>query len=197
MAEIYGYVRVSSIDQNEERQIVELSKRNVLPKNIYIDKQSGKSFERQQYKKLVRKLKKGDLLYILSIDRLGRNYLEIQEQWRILTKEKGLIYGRMICNRKETHLTVLPEKEWLSANTMQEGTRLFGTLPFLLYTVLQVALFVFRISLFHSDRLSGHRLHIFHRVPAFLPVSLRFSDVSGHNPVVVLSIVFYLDIPLS
>ena len=68
MAEIYGYVRVSSIDQNE------------LSKNIYIDKQSGKSFERPQYKKLVRKLKQGDLLYILSIDRLGRNYLEIQEQ---------------------------------------------------------------------------------------------------------------------
>ena len=90
MAEIYGYVRVTSIDQNEERQIVELSKRNVPPKNIYIDKQSGKSFERQQYKKLVRKLKQGDLLYILSIDRLGRNYLEIQEQWRILTKEKGI-----------------------------------------------------------------------------------------------------------
>ena len=90
MAEIYGYVRVTSIDQNEERQTVELSKRNVLPKNIYIDKQSGKSFERPQYKKLVRKLKQGDLLYILSIDRLGRNYLEIQEQWRILTKEKGI-----------------------------------------------------------------------------------------------------------
>ena len=90
MAEIYGYVRVTSIDQNEERQTVELSKRNVLPKNIYIDKQSGKSFERQQYKKLVRKLKQGDLLYILSIDRLGRNYLEIQEQWRILTKKKGI-----------------------------------------------------------------------------------------------------------
>lgn len=90
MAEIYGYVRVSSIDQNEERQIVELSKRNVLSKNIYIDKQSGKSFKRPQYKKLVRKLKQGDLLYILSIDRLGRNYLEIQEQWRILTKEKGI-----------------------------------------------------------------------------------------------------------
>lgn len=65
-------------------------KRNVLSKNIYIDKQSGKSFERPQYKKLVRKLKQGDLLYILSIDRLGRNYLEIQEQWRILTKEKGI-----------------------------------------------------------------------------------------------------------
>ena len=103
----------------------------------------------------------------------------------------------MIYNRQGTYLTVLPEKEWLSANTMQEGTRLFGTLPFLLYIVLQVALFVFRILLLHSDSLSGHRLHIFHRVPAFLPVSLRFSDVSGHNPVVVLSIVFYLDIPLS
>ena len=90
MAQVYGYVRVSSIDQNEERQIVELSKRNVLSKNIYIDKQAGKSFERPQYKKLVRKLKQGDLLYILSIDRLGRNYLEIQEQWRILTKEKGI-----------------------------------------------------------------------------------------------------------
>lgn len=90
MTQIYGYVRVSSIDQNEERQIVELSKRNVLSKNIYIDKQSGKSFERPQYKKLIKKLKQGDLLYILSIDRLGRNYLEIQEQWRILTKEKDI-----------------------------------------------------------------------------------------------------------
>lgn len=90
MASIYGYVRVSSIDQNEERQIVELSKRNVVSKNIYIDKQSGKSFERPQYKKLIKKIKQGDLLYILSIDRLGRNYLEIQEQWRMLTKEKGI-----------------------------------------------------------------------------------------------------------
>ena len=84
MTKIYGYVRVSSIDQNEGRQIA------VLSKNIYIDKQSGKSFERPQYKKLFRKLKQGDLLYILSIDRLGRNYLEIQEQWRILTKEKRI-----------------------------------------------------------------------------------------------------------
>lgn len=90
MAEIYGYVRVSSIDQNEGRQLIELAKRKVVSKNIYIDKQSGKSFERPKYKKLVKKLKKGDLLYILSIDRLGRNYLEIQEQWRILTKEKGI-----------------------------------------------------------------------------------------------------------
>ena len=90
MAEIYGYVRVSSIDQNEERQLIELSKKNVVSRNIYIDKQSGKSFERPKYKQLIKKIKKGDLLYILSIDRLGRNYLEIQEQWRILTKEKGI-----------------------------------------------------------------------------------------------------------
>ena len=80
MAQVYGYVRVSSIDQNEERQIVELSKRNVLSKNIYIDKQSGKSFERPQYKKLVRKLKQGDLLYILSIDRLVQKFLN---KWTI------------------------------------------------------------------------------------------------------------------
>ena len=114
-------------------------------------------------------------------------------EWRVINW-----YNRpWKCVLRHPDLTVLPEKEWLSTNTMQEGTRLFGTLPFLLYTVLQVALFVFRISLFHSDRLSGHRLHIFHRVPAFLPVSLRFSDVSGHNPVVVLNSVFYLDIPLS
>lgn len=90
MAQSYGYVRVSSIDQNEERQIVELIHRDVLSSNIFIDKQSGKSFERPQYKRLVKKLKYGDLLYILSIDRLGRNYLDIQEQWRILTKEKGI-----------------------------------------------------------------------------------------------------------
>ena len=90
MMEIYGYVRVSSSDQNEERQVVELSKRGVNLKNIYIDKQSGKNFDRPQYIKLVKKLKHGDLLYILSIDRLGRNYLEIQEQWRVLTKDKGI-----------------------------------------------------------------------------------------------------------
>lgn len=90
MMEIYGYVRVSSSDQNEERQVVELSKRGVNLKNIYIDKQSGKNFDRPQYIKLFKKLKHGDLLYILSIDRLGRNYLEIQEQWRVLTKDKGI-----------------------------------------------------------------------------------------------------------
>ena len=87
---IYGYIRVSSIDQNESRQLVALHNAGVNDKHIYIDKQSGKDFERPQYKKLVKKLKPGDLLYILSIDRLGRNYVEIQNQWRILTKENGV-----------------------------------------------------------------------------------------------------------
>lgn len=87
---IYGYVRVSSTDQNEDRQMDALRERMVEERNILVDKQSGKDFERPQYKKLMRKLKSGDLLYILSIDRLGRNYEEIQTQWRILTKEKGV-----------------------------------------------------------------------------------------------------------
>lgn len=86
---IYGYVRVSSTDQNEERQMIALAEAGVSEKNIFIDKQSGKSFDRPQYKKLVKKLKSGDLLYILSIDRLGRNYEEIQNQWRVITKEIG------------------------------------------------------------------------------------------------------------
>lgn len=87
---IYGYVRVSSIDQNEDRQVIALAEAGVPEKNIFMDKQSGKSFDRPQYKKLVKKLKQGDLLYVLSIDRLGRNYEEIQKQWRIITKEKGV-----------------------------------------------------------------------------------------------------------
>lgn len=86
---IYGYVRVSSTDQNEERQMVALAEAGVPEKNIFMDKQSGKSFDRPQYKKLVKKLKSGDLLYVLSIDRLGRNYEEIQNQWRVITKEIG------------------------------------------------------------------------------------------------------------
>lgn len=86
---IYGYVRVSSTDQNEERQMVALAEAGVAEKNIFMDKQSGKSFDRPQYKKIVKKLKAGDLLYVLSIDRLGRNYEEIQNQWRIITKEIG------------------------------------------------------------------------------------------------------------
>lgn len=72
--DIYGYVRVSSVDQNEDRQVIALKEVGVDAKNIYMDKQSGKDFDRPQYKKLLRKMKQGDLLYILSIDRLGRNY---------------------------------------------------------------------------------------------------------------------------
>lgn len=86
---IYGYVRVSSTDQNEERQMVALAEVGVSEKNIFMDKRSGKNFNRPQYKKLIKKLKVGDLLYVLSIDRLGRNYEEIQNQWRVITKEIG------------------------------------------------------------------------------------------------------------
>ena len=86
---IYGYVRVSSTDQNEDRQMLALRRQNIAEKNIYVDKLSGKDFNRPAYKKLLQKLRAGDLLYILSIDRLGRNYEEIQNQWRLLTKDIG------------------------------------------------------------------------------------------------------------
>lgn len=84
---IFGYVRVSSRDQNETRQIIALESYGVPARNIFIDKQSGKDFERPKYKQVLKKLKPGDLLVIKSIDRLGRNYDEILEQWRIITKE--------------------------------------------------------------------------------------------------------------
>ena len=87
---VYGYIRVSSKDQKEDRQQIALKEVGVERQNIYVDKQSGKDFNRPQYKKMLRKLKKDDLLYIKSIDRLGRNYAEILQQWRILTKEKGV-----------------------------------------------------------------------------------------------------------
>lgn len=90
MGSTYGYIRVSSIDQNEDRQIAAMKTAGVAKSGIYMDKQSGKDFNRPQYLKMLEKLKKGDLLYILSIDRLGRNYEEIQKQWRILTKEIGI-----------------------------------------------------------------------------------------------------------
>ena len=83
----YAYVRVSSLEQNEERQLIEVKKQGVDEKNIYVDKQSGKDFDRPKYKELKGKLKENDVLFVLSIDRLGRNYEEIQEQWRIITKE--------------------------------------------------------------------------------------------------------------
>ncbi len=85
---IYGYMRVSSKEQNEDRQKIALTEMGVPEKNIYMDKQSGKDFERTQYKRLLRKSNENSVLYIKSIDRLGRNYGELNEQWRIITKEK-------------------------------------------------------------------------------------------------------------
>lgn len=85
---VFGYVRVSSTDQNEDRQIIEMERVGISKSHMFIDKQSGKDFNRPNYKKLIKRLKEGDTLYILSIDRLGRNYEEIQNQWRIITKEK-------------------------------------------------------------------------------------------------------------
>lgn len=87
---IFAYIRVSSREQNEDRQMIAMRELKIPEKNIFTDKQSGKDFERPQYQKLLRKMKRDDLLYIKSIDRLGRNYKEILEQWRILTKEKGV-----------------------------------------------------------------------------------------------------------
>ena len=86
----YGYVRVSSADQNEDRQLDAMDALDIPPAHIFTDKISGKDFQRPAYKALTKKLKPGDLLYILSIDRLGRNYEEIQNQWRVLTKDKGV-----------------------------------------------------------------------------------------------------------
>ena len=90
MSKAYGYVRVSTKEQNEARQMIAMKEMGVLSENIYVDKQSGKNFERPQYRKLIKKLRRNDILYIKSFDRLGRNYKEILEQWRILTKEKNV-----------------------------------------------------------------------------------------------------------
>lgn len=88
MAETYGYIRVSSVDQNESRQRIALEKMDIQPANMFMDKMSGKDFQRPQYQAMLKKLRPGDLLCITSIDRLGRNYEEILEQWRVLTREK-------------------------------------------------------------------------------------------------------------
>ena len=88
MGNVYGYVRVSSRDQNEDRQLITMKEMQVPEGNIYIDKQSGKDFNRTQYKRLMRKVKPEDIIYIKSIDRLGRNYAEILDQWKIITKDK-------------------------------------------------------------------------------------------------------------
>ena len=87
---IYGYIRVSSTDQNAARQLTALREMGVPEKGIFLDKQSGKDFHRPAYARLLRRLRPGDLVYVLSIDRLGRNYEEIQTQWRVLTKEIGV-----------------------------------------------------------------------------------------------------------
>lgn len=87
---IYGYVRVSTREQNEDRQLLAMEELHIAKNRIFLDKQSGKDFDRPQYRRLLRVLKKDDLLYIKSIDRLGRNYEEIQNQWRYLTKERGV-----------------------------------------------------------------------------------------------------------
>lgn len=105
---IYGYMRVSSKEQNEDRQKIALTEMGVPENNIYMDKQSGKDFERRQYKRLLRKLNENSVLYIKSIDRLGRNYGELNEQWRIITKEKKadivVIDMPLLDNRREKNL---------------------------------------------------------------------------------------------
>ena len=87
MANVYAYIRVSSRDQNEDRQMIALKELVISEKNIFVDRHSGKDFERSSYKRMVKRMKRDDLLYIKSIDRLGRNYEEILEQWRILTRK--------------------------------------------------------------------------------------------------------------
>lgn len=93
----FGYCRVSSVAQHEDRQLIAMMELDIPEKNIYVDKQSGKDFNRPQYQKLLRKIGEDSVIYIKSIDRLGRNYTEIQEQWRIITKEKKQILSFWIC----------------------------------------------------------------------------------------------------
>lgn len=90
MNSIYGYIRVSSLDQNEARQVIAMQERGISDSHLFIDKQSGKDFQRPQYNALLETLKAGDLLCIMSIDRLGRGYKEVQEQWKIITQDKGV-----------------------------------------------------------------------------------------------------------
>ncbi len=89
-AKVYGYVRVSTREQNEDRQMIAMREKGIAPANIYMDKQSGKDFNRPQYKRLMKKLRRDDLLYVKSIDRLGRSYEDVLRQWSYLTKEKGI-----------------------------------------------------------------------------------------------------------
>lgn len=93
MTDTYGYIRVSSHDQNEDRQVAAFQNLPIPAENIFMDKQSGKNFNRPSYQRMIQQMQKDDLLYIKSIDRLGRNYGEILEQWRMLTKEKGIVFS--------------------------------------------------------------------------------------------------------
>lgn len=109
MGKMYGYVRVSTQEQHEDRQVLALKNFGVVEGDIFIDKQSGKDFERPQYKKLLKRLASGDVLVIKSIDRLGRNYIEIIEEWRIITKEIGadavILDMSLLDTRKKQDLT--------------------------------------------------------------------------------------------
>ena len=129
MSEIYGYVRVSSTDQCEERQLVAMREFGVAGRNIYADKMSGKDFERPQYKRLMRRIRAGDTLVIKSIDRLGRNYGEIQEQWRLITKVK----------RADIVVLDMP-----LLDTRQKGRDLTGT--FIADLVLQILCYVAQVE---------------------------------------------------
>ena len=113
-SKIYGYIRVSSKDQNEDRQLIALHGKGVKDDHIYIDKKSGKDFNHPQYKKLVKKLKPGDLLMIQSIDRLGRNYEKVQNQWRVLTKEKEVDICVIDITRGAAIESVAPQTKDLS-----------------------------------------------------------------------------------
>ena len=102
----YGYIRVSSTDQNEDRQVMAMEKHAIEKDNIYMDKQSGKDFHRPQYRAMLRRLRPGDLVCIASIDRLGRNYEEIQRQWRLLTKEMNvdiLVLNMPLLDTRQIH----------------------------------------------------------------------------------------------
>ena len=108
---VYGYARVSSKDQNIDRQLIALHEAGVKKKNIFVDKQSGKDFDRPKYKELYQKLKKGDVLFIQAIDRLGRNYEDTKEQWNLITKKKKadivVLNIKLIDTREDQGLSVV------------------------------------------------------------------------------------------
>ena len=134
---LFGYVRVSTAEQNEDRQLVEMAKVGIPKEQLYIDKLSGKSFERPQYQRLLQCLRSGDVLYVLSIDRLGRNYAEILQQWRLLTKHIGVdicvidmplldtrcgknLLGTFIADLVLQILAFVAENEWENIKKRQE-----------------------------------------------------------------------------